>query len=89
MAKEALGGFLALMEKDGYVIPEPTKPEDLNLKRNQGYYLVTVYDMPAVRKRMEYENARLKLTLTSPGIWWNGRRTKGLIWMKFLARERI
>lgn len=58
--------------------PEPTKPEDLNFKRNQGYFLVTVYDMPAVRQRMEYANAPVEVNITVPRYLVEWAKKKGI-----------
>ena len=63
MAKEALELHLYGMEEDGDEIPDPTRPEELNVPEKSFVSLVEVW-MPIIRDEME--NKAVKKTLTIP-----------------------
>ena len=67
MAKDALGGHLWCLEKDGDEIPAPTRLCDLKLDENEQAALIDVY-MPAVR--LSQENRSVNRTVTLPA-WLN------------------
>lgn len=72
-AREALGGHLWCMEKDGDEIPEPTAIKDLQLEENEIAVLVDVSMQPV---RLSQENKSVNRTVTLPA------------WMNALAIER-
>ena len=57
MAKEALGGHLWCLEKDGDEIPVPTQFRNIKLETNEHAVLIDVY-MPAVRLSQELQSNR-------------------------------
>jgi len=67
MAKDALGGHLWCLEKDGDEIPYPTRLCDVKMAPNERAALVSVY-MPAVR--LSQENRSVNRTVTLPA-WLN------------------
>jgi predicted RNase H-like HicB family nuclease len=67
MAKDALGGHLWCLEKDGDEIPAPTRLFDLKLDKNEQAVLIDVY-MPAIR--LSQENRSVNRTVTLPA-WLN------------------
>jgi len=67
MAKDALGGHLWCLEKDGDEIPSPTRLCDVKIASNERAALVNVY-MPAVR--LSQENRSVNRTVTLPA-WLN------------------
>ena len=67
MAKDALGGHLWCLEKDGDEIPVPTQLRDVKLEFNEYAALIDVY-MPAVR--LSQENRSVNRTITLPA-WLN------------------
>lgn len=67
MAKEALGGHLWCLEKEGDDIPSPTRLCDLELDKNEQAALIDVY-MPAIR--LSQQNRSVNRTVTLPA-WLN------------------
>jgi predicted RNase H-like HicB family nuclease len=67
MAKDALGGHLWCLEKDGDEIPAPTRLCDVKLESGEQAALIDVY-MPAVR--LSQENRSVNRTVTLPA-WLN------------------
>jgi predicted RNase H-like HicB family nuclease len=67
MAKEALGGHLWCLEKDGDEIPQPTRLCDILLEKDEQAILVDVY-MPSVR--LSQQNRSVNRTVTLPA-WLN------------------
>jgi predicted RNase H-like HicB family nuclease len=67
MAKDALGGHMWCLEKDGDKIPAPTRLYDLKLDKSEQAVLIDVY-MPAVR--LSQENRSVNRTVTLPA-WLN------------------
>ena len=67
MAKDALGGHLWCLEKDGDEIPFPTRLCDVMLESNERAALIDVY-MPAVR--LSQANRSVNRTVTLPA-WLN------------------
>ena len=67
MAKDALGGHLWCLEKDGDEIPAPTRLCDLKLEKNEQAALIDIY-MPAIR--LSQENRSVNRTVTIPA-WLN------------------
>ena len=67
MAKDALGGHLWCLEKDGDEIPAPTRLCDIKLDKNEQAALIDVY-MPAIR--LSQENRSVNRTVTLPA-WLN------------------
>ena len=67
MAKDALGGHLWCLEKDGDEIPLPTRLCDIKLDKNEQAALIDVY-MPAIR--LSQENRSVNRTVTLPA-WLN------------------
>jgi len=67
MAKDALGGHLWCLEKDGDEIPAPTRLCDLKLDKSEQAALVDVY-MPAIR--LSQVNRSVNRTVTLPA-WLN------------------
>ena len=67
MAKDALGGHLWCLEKDGDEIPPPTRLCDVKLESNERAALIDVY-MPAVR--LSQANRSVNRTVTLPA-WLN------------------
>jgi predicted RNase H-like HicB family nuclease len=67
MAKEALGGHLWCMEKDGDEIPLPSRLHDIKPEANEQAALIDVY-MPAVR--LSQETRSVSRTVTLPA-WLN------------------
>jgi len=72
MAKDALGGHLWCLEKDGDVIPLPSRLCDVQLESNERAALVEVY-MPAVR--LSQETRSVNRTVTLPA-WLNAAATE-------------
>jgi predicted RNase H-like HicB family nuclease len=62
MAKDALGGHLWCLEKDGDGIPAPSHLQDIQLEANEQAALVDVY-MPAVRLSQETRSVNRTVTL--------------------------
>jgi len=62
MAKDALGGHLWCLEKDGDEIPVPTRLFDIKLESNEQALLIDVY-MPAVRLSQETRSVNSTVTL--------------------------
>lgn len=62
MAKDALGGHLWCLEKDGDDIPAPSRLCDLKLRKNERAALIDVY-MPAVRLSQEARSVSRTVTL--------------------------
>lgn len=62
MAKDALGGHLWCLEKDGDEIPAPTHLRNVKLEPNEQAALVDVY-MPAVRLSQETRSVNRTVTL--------------------------
>ena len=62
MARDALGGHLWCLEKDGDEIPHPTRLCDVVLETNERAALVDVY-MPAVRLSQETRSVNRTVTL--------------------------
>ena len=67
MAKDALGGHLWCLEKDGDEIPVPAHLCDMELEPNEQAVLIDVY-MPAVR--LSQETRSVSRTVTLPA-WLN------------------
>ena len=67
MAKDALGGHLWCLEKDGDEIPAPTRLCDVKLEPGEQSALVDVY-MPAIR--LSQANRAVNRTVTLPA-WLN------------------
>ena len=67
MAKDALGGHLWCLEKDGDKIPASTRLCDIKLNANEQSALIDVY-MPAIR--LSQENRSINRTVTLPA-WLN------------------
>jgi len=67
MAKDALGGHLWCLEKDGDYIPVPTKLCDVEVDSNERAALIDVY-MPAIR--LSQEGRAVNRTVTLPA-WLN------------------
>lgn len=67
MAKDALGGHLWCMEKDGDKIPEPSSLWDIQCKNNERVVLISVY-MPTIR--LAQVNRSVNRTVTLPA-WLN------------------
>ena len=67
MAKDALGGHLWCLEKDGDEIPAPTRLCDVKLERGERAALIDVY-MPTVR--LSQETRAVNRTVTLPA-WMN------------------
>ena len=67
MAKDALGGHLWCLEKDGDDIPVPTRLCDVDLDENEQAALVAVY-MPAIR--LAQQTRSINRTVTLPA-WLN------------------
>jgi len=67
MAKEALGGHLWCLEKDGDEIPKASRLCDIALDKNEQAALIDVY-MPAVR--LSQQNRAVNRTVTLPA-WLN------------------
>jgi len=67
MAKDALGGHLWCLEKDGDEIPSPSRLLDIKLESNEHAILVDAY-MPAVR--LSQETRSVNRTVTLPA-WMN------------------
>jgi len=72
MAKDALGGYLWCLEKDGDDIPKPSRLSDISLENNERAALIEVY-MPAVR--LSQENRSVNRTVTLPA-WLNAAATE-------------
>jgi len=72
MAKDALGGRLYCMERDGDAIPLPTSLKDVELEKNEKVILVEVF-MPAVR--MAEINKSVTRTVTLPA-WLSAEASK-------------
>jgi predicted RNase H-like HicB family nuclease len=62
MAKDALGGHLWCLEKDGDEIPAPMRMRDVQLAPNEYAALIDVY-MPAVRLSQEARSVNRTVTL--------------------------
>lgn len=62
-AKEALEGYLYVLERDGLEIPQASKLIDIKLKKNETTILVDVW-MPLVKD--QEANRSVKKTLTIP-----------------------
>ena len=62
MAKDALGGHLWCLEKDGDEIPLPTRLCDVKLEENESAALIEVY-MPSVRLSQETRSVNRTVTL--------------------------
>lgn len=62
MAKEALGGHLWCLEKDGDEIPNPTRLCDVKLDANEQAVLIDVF-MPAIRLSQETRSVNRTVTL--------------------------
>jgi predicted RNase H-like HicB family nuclease len=62
MARDALGGHLWCLEKDGDEIPAPTRLRDVSPDSNERVLLVEVY-MPAVRLSQETRSVNRTVTL--------------------------
>jgi len=67
MAKDALGGHIAVMEEYKENIPEPTMLNKVEIKKNERAVLIQV-DMPIIREAVN--NKAIKKTLTIPA-WLN------------------
>jgi predicted RNase H-like HicB family nuclease len=67
MARDALGGHIWCLEKDGDDIPVPTRLSNVVVENNERAALVDVY-MPAVR--LSQENRSVNRTVTLPA-WLN------------------
>ena len=67
MARDALGGHLWCLEKDGDEIPNPTRLCEVKYEANEQAALIDVY-MPAVR--LSQENRSVNRTVTLPA-WLN------------------
>ena len=67
MAKDALGGHLWCLEKDGDEIPVPSRICDIKIEKNEYIALIDVY-MPAIR--LSQENRSVNRTVTLPA-WLN------------------
>ena len=72
MAKDALGGHLWCLEKDGDIIPAPSRLCDVTLDTNERAALIEVF-MPAVR--LSQENRSVSRTVTLPA-WLNAAATE-------------
>jgi len=72
MAKDALGGHLWCLEKDGDVIPTPSHLCDIKLEENERAALIEVY-MPSVR--LSQETRSVSRTVTLPA-WLNAAATE-------------
>ena len=62
MAKDALGGYLWCLEKDGDEIPFPSRLCDVKLESNEHAALIEVY-MPAVRLSQDTRSVNRTVTL--------------------------
>ena len=62
MAKDALGGHLWCLEKDGDDIPSPTRLCDVKLETSEHAALIDVY-MPSVRLSQEARSVNRTVTL--------------------------
>ena len=62
MAKDALGGHLWCLEKDGDEIPLPSRLCDIKLESNEHAALIEVY-MPAVRLSQDTRSVNRTVTL--------------------------
>ena len=62
MAKDALGGHLWCLEKDGDNIPLPSSLCDIKLEANEHVALIEIY-MPAVRLSQETRSVNRTVTL--------------------------
>ncbi len=62
MAKDALGGHLWCLEKDGDDIPFPTRLCDVKLEKSEHAALIDVY-MPSVRLSQEARSVNRTVTL--------------------------
>ena len=72
MAKDALGGHLWCLEKDGDEIPIPSRLCDVKLEANERAALIEVY-MPSIR--LSQENRSVNRTVTLPA-WLNAAATE-------------
>jgi len=72
MAKDALGGHLWCLEKDGDEIPIPSHLCDIKLEENERAILIDVY-MPSVR--LSQETRSVNRTVTLPA-WLNAAATE-------------
>ena len=81
MAKDALGGHIWCLEKDGDDIPAPTRLCDIPLEQNERSALVDVF-MPAIR--LSQEGRAVNRTVTIPA-WLNAAALdKGINFSKAL-----
>ncbi|MDR1193722.1 MAG: type II toxin-antitoxin system HicB family antitoxin [Peptococcaceae bacterium] len=62
MARDALGGHLWCLEKDGDEIPSPTRLRDIALASDERAVLIDIY-MPAVRLSQEARSVNRTVTL--------------------------
>ena len=86
MAREALGGHLWCMEKDGDEIPLPSPLNNVSLENGEFAVLVDVY-MPAVR--LSQENRSVNRTVTLPA-WLNALALeKGINFSQALQSTRM
>jgi len=86
MAKDALGGRLWCMERDGDEIPETSKLKNLKLKANQKAILVEVF-MPTIR--LAGINKSVTRTVTLPA-WLSAEASKyGVNFSKILQEGLI
>ncbi|MCL2109136.1 MAG: type II toxin-antitoxin system HicB family antitoxin [Oscillospiraceae bacterium] len=67
MARDALGGHLWCLEKDGDEIPTPTRLCDIKLDENEQSALINVF-MPSIR--LSQQNRAVNRTVTLPA-WLN------------------
>lgn len=63
MAQDALQGYLAILEEDGEVIPEPTPAHDLHPDTHQALVLIRANMLLA---RQDRESQAVKTTVTMP-----------------------
>ena len=62
MARDALGLWLSVAEREGYKIPAPTKTLSIKHEENQAVVLIDVF-MPAYRDNMITKSARQTVTV--------------------------
>ncbi len=85
MAKDALGGYMCILEDDRSEIPEPTALNKINLEENERAVLIDIW-MPVIREAVEHK--AIKKTLTIPQ-WLNKMAMEQDINFSFVLQEAL
>ncbi|HAN10645.1 MAG TPA: pilus assembly protein HicB [Clostridiales bacterium] len=85
MAKDAMGGYLSVLEDQNKVLPNPSKTKDVTVNKEQVVTLIEVY-MIGFRSKIKYHS--VKKTLTLP-YWLNKKAEESKVNFSQILQEGL